>query len=264
MTVPTVVFLLVGGVLSDRHDRRLLMLWSDVVRAGAVACLAGARLRGRAAAVAARRPGRALRLRHGVLHPGVRGDRPRPAAERTTSPPPTRSTSSCARSRFGSLGPLLGGWLVAVGAGLAFAVDAASFGASAVAVLDAAATSTRQLEHGSHGAAVREGLVVHPPPRLALGDARRRGRGLPRLPRARARCCSRTWSRTSCTPRPRDLGLVFAAGGVGAIGAARLDGPARASAPRRDRHVRDVDARDVGDRRLRPRHSGVAADGSPA
>src|SRR4029078_5542390 len=40
MTVPTVVFLLVGGVLSDRHDRRLLMLWADIVRAVAVTCLA--------------------------------------------------------------------------------------------------------------------------------------------------------------------------------------------------------------------------------
>src|SRR5207302_3669146 len=40
MTVPTVVFLLLGGVLSDRHDRRRLMLWADVVRALAVACLA--------------------------------------------------------------------------------------------------------------------------------------------------------------------------------------------------------------------------------
>src|SRR5437588_9550092 len=40
MTVPTVVFLLIGGVLSDRHDRRLLMLWADVVRATAVGCLA--------------------------------------------------------------------------------------------------------------------------------------------------------------------------------------------------------------------------------
>src|SRR5436305_5809668 len=40
MTVPTVVFLLIGGVLSDRHDRRLLMLGADVLRAGAVACLA--------------------------------------------------------------------------------------------------------------------------------------------------------------------------------------------------------------------------------
>src|SRR4029079_5490456 len=40
MTVPPVAFLLLGGVLSDRHDRRLLMLWADVVRAAAVTCLA--------------------------------------------------------------------------------------------------------------------------------------------------------------------------------------------------------------------------------
>ena len=44
MTVPTIVFLLVGGVLSDRHDRRRLMLAADAVRAAAVACLAVAAL----------------------------------------------------------------------------------------------------------------------------------------------------------------------------------------------------------------------------
>src|SRR4029434_9610518 len=40
MTVPTVAFLLVGGVVSDRYDRRLVMAWSDGLRAAAVAALA--------------------------------------------------------------------------------------------------------------------------------------------------------------------------------------------------------------------------------
>jgi len=36
MTAPMIVFLLAGGVVSDRYDRRVVMLWSDAVRAFAV------------------------------------------------------------------------------------------------------------------------------------------------------------------------------------------------------------------------------------
>ncbi|HEX2194749.1 MAG TPA: MFS transporter [Candidatus Limnocylindria bacterium] len=38
-TLPLVLFLLVGGVLSDRYDRRWLMIGADVVRAAAIALL---------------------------------------------------------------------------------------------------------------------------------------------------------------------------------------------------------------------------------
>ena len=40
ITIPTIAFLLPAGVLSDRLDRRLLMLWADVARAAIVAVLA--------------------------------------------------------------------------------------------------------------------------------------------------------------------------------------------------------------------------------
>src|SRR5207248_9959062 len=40
MTVPTVVFLLVGGVVSDRYDRRLVMARADALRGLAVGALA--------------------------------------------------------------------------------------------------------------------------------------------------------------------------------------------------------------------------------
>ena len=40
MTVPTVAFLLVGGVVSDRCDRRIVMVWADSLRAASVAVLA--------------------------------------------------------------------------------------------------------------------------------------------------------------------------------------------------------------------------------
>ncbi|TML10318.1 MAG: MFS transporter, partial [Actinobacteria bacterium] len=40
MAVPTVLFLLAGGIVSDRHDRRLVMMCADGIRALAVAVLA--------------------------------------------------------------------------------------------------------------------------------------------------------------------------------------------------------------------------------
>ena len=40
MTVPMIAFLLFGGIVSDRNDRRVVMAWSDGIRAAAVAVLA--------------------------------------------------------------------------------------------------------------------------------------------------------------------------------------------------------------------------------
>jgi DHA3 family tetracycline resistance protein-like MFS transporter len=35
-TLPSVIFLLIGGAFSDRYDRRLLMVWADIIRAVAI------------------------------------------------------------------------------------------------------------------------------------------------------------------------------------------------------------------------------------
>ena len=45
MTVPTILLLLVGGVASDRFERRRVMLLADLARGGAVAVLACSRSR---------------------------------------------------------------------------------------------------------------------------------------------------------------------------------------------------------------------------
>ena len=99
MTVPTIALLLLGGVLSDRFDRRRIMVAADVVRGLAVGLLALLSL--------TRRP-------RAVAHRGARGaataaGRPSSAPPSTrscprccppaTSPRPTRWTSSCGRSR---------------------------------------------------------------------------------------------------------------------------------------------------------------------
>ena len=39
MAIPTILFLIAGGIVSDRYDRRLVMMWADGVRALAVAAV---------------------------------------------------------------------------------------------------------------------------------------------------------------------------------------------------------------------------------
>ena len=230
MTVPTVAFLLVGGVLSDRHDRRLLMLWSDVLRAGAVGCLAVLVFTG------------SLQLWQLVALVALYGCGTAfftPAFEAIVPDLLPRSDLAAANSldqlvrpiALRLLGPLLGGLLVAVGAGLAFAVDAASFGASAVAVLMLRPQEGHEYQARLARRCDARGVRFHPPPRLALGHARRRGRCVPRLPRPERGPPplhgQERAARLGPRPRPRLRG-----GGAGAIGAAVLMG--QRGHPRRD------------------------------
>jgi DHA3 family tetracycline resistance protein-like MFS transporter len=230
MTVPMVVFLLVGGVLSDRHDRRLLMFWSDVLRAGAVACLA--------ALVFAD----ALRLWELIALVGLYGCGTAfftPAFEALVPELLPANDLAAANSldqfvrpiALRLLGPLLGGWLVAAGAGLAFTVDAASFGASALAVLAVRPRGRGSAAHVSHRAAVHEGLAF----------IRRRVWLWGTLVAAAAAYLVFLGPSEVLLPyvvknelhaSARDLGLVFAAGGVGALGAAVWMG--QRGHPRRD------------------------------
>ena len=82
MTVPTIAFLLVGGALSDRLNRRHLMLAADIARLLAAAALAALGLTGAleiwhvAILVAVYGTGQAF------FAPCVRRDRPRPGAAR--------------------------------------------------------------------------------------------------------------------------------------------------------------------------------------
>jgi MFS family permease len=231
MTVPMVVFLLVGGVFSDRHDRRRLMLAADAVRAVAVACLAVLVFAG------------ALQLWELVVLVALYGAGTAfftPAFEAIV--PELLPTQDLAAANsldqfvrpiaLRLAGPLLGGLLVAAGAGVAFAVDAASFAASGIAVL--AMRSTRPAPAApsvSHAGAVREGLsfirkrvwlwgtlvaaaaayLVFLGPSEVL---------LPYLVKNELHASAGT------------LGLVFAAGGLGAVGAALWMG--HRGHPRRD------------------------------
>ena len=230
MTVPTVVFLLLGGVLSDRHDRRLLMLWSDVVRAAAVACLAilvfadALQLWELVALVAVYGFGTAF------FTPAFEAIVPDllPAKDLAAA----NSLDQFVRPiALRLVGPLLGGWLVAAGAGVAFTVDAASFAASGVAVLVLRPRALAGAKHASHGAAMREGLAF----------IRRRVWLWGTLVAAAAAYLVFLGPSEVLLPymvknelhgSASDLGLVFAAGGVGAVGAAVWMG--QRGHPRRD------------------------------
>ncbi len=134
-TLPNVLLILVGGVLSDRFDRRSLMIVSDVVRGLAIGSIAVLSLAG------------TLELWHLLVLVAFYG-----AGEALFAPAfqaivpdivPTEhlvqanSLDMLMRPLGAQLvGPALGGLLVAAfGTGTAFAIDAATFGISAVCLL---------------------------------------------------------------------------------------------------------------------------------
>ncbi len=135
MTVPMIVFLLIGGVVSDRVDRRKVMLAADAARGLLVGVLAFLSLTG------------ALELWHMVALVAGYGAAAAffgPAFDAIT--PEVLPEDQLAQAnaldqlvRPAALrlaGPAIGGLLIeAVGVGAAFALDAATFAVSAAAVL---------------------------------------------------------------------------------------------------------------------------------
>jgi Transmembrane secretion effector len=133
-TLPMAAFLLVGGVVSDRIDRRKIMIATDLVRAFAVAVIAVLSLSG------------VLELWHLFLLAVVfgTGDAFFGPAFNSTVPQivPQRllveanALDQCIRPFMMALaGPAIGGLTVAaLGAGAAFALDAGSFVLSALAI----------------------------------------------------------------------------------------------------------------------------------
>ncbi len=220
MTVPTVVFLLPGGVVGDRFDRRTVLLAADAARVGAIGLLAVLAL------------AHVLRLWHLVALVGVYGVgtaffTPAFEAMVPTLLPSADLAAANSLDQFVRpiasrlAGPAIGGWLVATaGAGTAFAVDAASFAGSLAALL-ALATPGRpgRDAQGSTVAAIREGLVF----------VRRRVWLWGTLASAAVAYLLFLGPTEVLLPylvkndlhgSAGDLGLVFASGGIGAIFAA--------------------------------------------
>lgn len=231
MTVPTIAFLLLGGTVSDRSDRRVVMAWADGVRAAAVGVLAALVLADAlhfwelVVLVAVYGAGTAFFVpAFEAIVPELLPDAELPAAnalDQFVRPIALRLA-----------GPVIGGALVAISAGVALAVDAASFAATLVAVL--AIRTRRHVERDvneSTRAAIAEGLrfvrartwlwgtllsaaIAY---LVFLGPAEVL---LPYMVKNELHASAGT------------LGLVLAAGGLGAIGAAAFVG--RREHPRRD------------------------------
>ncbi|HWT24698.1 MAG TPA: MFS transporter, partial [Solirubrobacteraceae bacterium] len=232
MTVPTIVFLLIGGVASDRLDRRRIMLAADVARAAAVGLLALLTLTG------------SLELWHVVVLVVAYGTGAAffaPAFDAIVPeliPPAQLAQANALEQIVRPLalrlaGPAVGGVMVgALGAGVAFALDAASFLVSAAALL-----------------AMRRGARKPVPAGATVaGDLREGWRYVRRHTWLWATFVSAAIAYL-CFMGPvevllplvvkeelggsaTELGIVFAAGGLGSVGCAVLIG--RRGLPRRD------------------------------
>src|SRR3989442_1628953 len=222
MTVPTVVFLLPAGVISDRFDRRTVMLAADLFRLVAIALLSVLAIT------------HTLRLWELVALVAVYGIGTAfftPAFEAMVPTLLPREDLAAANSldQFvrpiaGRLaGPAIGGALVAgLGAGAAFAVDAVSFGGSLLALLALPAMGRPHTEAGESSlAALREGLVFVRR-RVWLWGTLLSAAVAYLLFLGPIEVLLPYLVKNSLHASARDLGLVFAAGGIGAVFAAVL------------------------------------------
>jgi MFS family permease len=137
MTTPHIVFLLVGGVVSDRFERRRVMMAADLVRGVAVALLGLLSITGR------------IELWHMMVIAAMFGAGTAffgPAFDAIVPDlvPPHLLTQANSLDAFvrpaawRMLGPALGGWIIALSgdrAGSAFLADAATFGVSILCLL---------------------------------------------------------------------------------------------------------------------------------
>ena len=206
------------------------MLAADVARLLAAAALAVLALTG------------ALELWHVVVLVAVYGTGqaffapafdaivPGAAARPSSSRRPTRSTSSSGRSRCGMAGPALGGVLVgAFGAGVGVRArrgSASRVSAVALLLMRPPAAARRRAAAGSLLADLREGWRFVRERRWLWVDVRQRGDRLPAVHGAGRGARAATWSSTTSRAARRDLGLVFAAGGLASIASALVLGTA--------------------------------------
>ena len=260
MTVPTIACLLPGGVVSDRFDRRTVMLAADGLRAAVIGLLAVLSATGSLTLWE-------LALLCAVYGVGTAFFNPAFDAIVPDILPADQLAAANSLDQFVRplalrlAGPAAAGWLISsLGLSLAFAVDAASFCVSAIALIAIGRTPRpRQGPSPSAVEDVRQGfefirrrvwlwgtllsaavayLVFLGPTEVLLpymvknvvhGSAESLG------PRVRSR-------------RPRRDRLRPG------------DGPARAASPGRRLHLRDVDARDARGGRIWPRDRDLAAD----
>jgi DHA3 family tetracycline resistance protein-like MFS transporter len=223
MTVPTMACLLVGGAVSDRFDRRLVMLWSDLGRALTIGVLALLAWTGSLTFPLLVAMVSVYALGAGFFTPAFESAVP-------SIVPAEHLAQANALDQFvrpialRMLGPALGGAIVGLlGAGTAFALDAGSFAVSALTVLALRPITVDGTPSQSTATAVRDGLRFvgnHVWLWGTLGSAAVAyllflGPTEVLLPYV---------VKNDLLGSATDLGFVLAAGGVGALGAAALMG----------------------------------------
>jgi DHA3 family tetracycline resistance protein-like MFS transporter len=223
MTIPMIAFLLPGGVVTDRLDRRRVMLAADALRAAAVAGLAALALAGAlrfwelVALVAVYSVGTAFFTpAFDAIVPDLLPAGDLPAAnslDQFVRPVALRLA-----------GPAVGGWLVAVSTGAAFVVDVVSFVASGAAIL-----AMRPPRRPYHEAAEPAFAALKAGLRFVRGRVWLWGTLLSAAVAYLAflgptEVLLPYLVKNDLHGSARDLGLVFAAGGVGAVGAALVMG----------------------------------------
>jgi MFS family permease len=231
MTLPTIACLLLGGAISDRLDRRHILLYSDLARAVVVGVLAALSITGALSFPL-------LVVLVALFGVGTAFFTPAFEAIVPDIVPQADLARANALDQFvrplalRMVGPALGGWLVSwLGAGPAFALDSASFAVSAGIILVLRTTRPIEKTDASNLRAIADGfrfvrqnvwlwgtLASAAIAYLAfLGPTEAL---LPYLVKNELHASA------------GDLGLVFAAGGVGAVGAAAL--MAQRGHPKRD------------------------------
>jgi MFS family permease len=232
MTVPTVAFLLLGGVLSDRFDRRRVMLAADVARALVVGAIAALSLTG------------SLELWHMIALVAFYGAGSAffgPAFDAIVPEllPPTELARANALDQLirpvalRLAGPAIGGVLIeAVGVGGAFALDAASFAVSAGALLAMSPrAAVARARDGSVLADVRAGFE-HVRRHVWLWGTLTSAAIAYLLFMGPVEVLVPFLVKNELGGSAADLGLVFAAGGVGSVICALAMG--QRDLPRRD------------------------------
>jgi MFS family permease len=161
MTVPHVILLLVGGAVSDRFDRRKVLVAADLLRMVAVTLLGLLSVSG------------AIQIWHMMVIAGVYGagtaffgpafDAIVPELVPASELAPANSLDQFVRpAAFRMLGPAIGGWLIAIFGhpGPAFLADGATFAISIACLLLMRSPSAhpRAADHGSMLGEIREGF----------------------------------------------------------------------------------------------------------
>jgi DHA3 family tetracycline resistance protein-like MFS transporter len=219
MSVPTIACLLVGGAVSDRHDRRRVMLLADAGRGVAIAALAALAFAHALSFAALTAVVAVYAVGAGFFTPAF--EAAVPALVPGDDLPQANALDQFVRPiAMRLVGPALGGVVVgAAGTGAAFAADAASFGVSALAIAALRPLPAGAATAWSTAGAVRDGL------RFVRGRVWLWGTLVSAavaylLFLGPTEVLLPYVVKNDLRGSAADLGVVLAAGGVGAVGAA--------------------------------------------